>query len=298
MSTFRPIESSALRFIWEEDPNLVQTDKNVLANEYDFINKLPTNLTRIINQADNEWWQFRTDYVDVVTELYDCEGNITTLTNTLVRSEDLYNYYEVELDTSALDGYYYVRHSMETDEDKPIVHFRSDWVQINESFDNTMVIEWYGSDANEIPMQWDGTKTQQLRLVSDIRTYAAGNLLSTMRGSDNNIVPILSNPLNTRYLNIPVVDQFTAEKINIAVGHDKFYVNGQQFVTDEPIDIGEVLGDTTAYSFKIKLEEIDYLNYASDPTLTGTLPVVPEMALQFDTDIGLQFDTDIALRFQ
>lgn len=303
--TFRLIDSNSLRFIWEEDSNLLQTDKNRLYEDYDYPYKYFNKIYKLVNQSDGEWWQFRTTYTNIVTELYNCDGLVSTLSNNLIRAEDNFNYYQVDLDTSSLEGYYYVRHSLETDPPQdgvefPIAHFRSDWFYVAENNPYTMVIEWYGSNPNEIPMQWElnGGKTQQLRIRGDMRTYTAGNMLSTMIGSDNNIVTLTSDPVNGRMLNIDNITEYISEKMNIAVSHERFWVNGQEFKTDEPIDVGEPLGDTITYSFKVKLQEVNYLNYASDPILTGTAPVIPVKTLQYDTGISLQFDTGIGLRFQ
>ena len=277
MSTFRIIDSSPFRFIWEEDPNLMQTDKNRLYEAYDYPNKYFKKSYKLVNPDDEEWYQFRTDYENVKTELFNCSGLLSTLNITSIRTEDNYTYYQVDLDASLLDGFYYIRHSLEEDADKPVAHFRSDWFNVssNNNNTNTMLIEWYGSNPNEIPMQWSG-ETQQMRIRADIRTYTAGNMLATMVGSDNNIVTLTSDPINGRMLSIDNLTEYISEKMNIAVSHERFWVNGQEFKTDEPIDIGEPLGDTITYTFKVKLQEVDYLNYASDPVLTGDLPVFPD----------------------
>jgi hypothetical protein len=118
-----------------------------------------------------------------------------------------------------------------------------------------------------------------------------------MEDSGNNIVSLVADPLNVYYLNIDKINKFVAEIVNIAMCHDDFRVNGQLVNTDEPIDIGERLGQTLTYSFKIKLRESDYLS-GSPRVMTGTLPVIPVKTLQFDTGIALQFDTGIAVQFQ
>ena len=88
-----------------------------------------------------------------------------------------------------------------------------------------------------------------------------------------------------------------AEKLNIASTCDRFFVNGQEFGTEEPISFGDRQGDTMTYTFRVKLEEINYLNYASDPELTGEMPVIPETSLAFDATTSLAFDATTSLRF-
>ncbi|MCP4337111.1 MAG: hypothetical protein GY679_04680 [Mycoplasma sp.] len=302
--TFRPMASNSDRFIWEEDPNLLQTDNNRLKDDYDYPNRYPDKIYKLVNIGDNDWWQFRTTYALVVTELYNCDGIVSTMTNTLIRAEDNWNYYQVDFDTSNLtDGYYYKRHSMETDPPQdgvvfPIAHFRSDWFYVAKDNPYTMLIEWYGSGPNEIPMQWElnGGLTQQLRIRADIRQYTAGNMLSTMVGSDNNIVTLVSDPVNGRMLNIENLTEYMSKKMNIAVSHEQFWVNGQEFKTDEPIDVGEPLGNTMTYSFKVKLQETNYLNYASDPILTGIAPVIPVTAIKAANGFAIKASDGKALR--
>lgn len=271
---FEVIAASSFRVIWEEDDNPLETDKNRLYQDYDYPNKYFSPVTKISEQGDDEWWQYQTNYQNVVTELFDCEGNSVVLSSSLVRAEDNWNFYQVDLDTSSLDGFYYFRHSMESDYDKPICHHRSDWFEVRESFGHTKLLEWYGNNANEIPMQWS-SKTQQLRLKATTIDYEAGQNRSTMEDTNNNIVSLVADPLNIYYLNIDNINKFVAEKVNIAMCHDDFRVNGQLINTDEPIDIGERLGDTLTYSFKIKLRESNYLS-GSPRIMTGTNPVLPD----------------------
>ena len=296
--TFRFIDANSLRFIHEEDSNLLQTDKNRLYEDYDYPYKYFSKITMLLQQDSDLWFQFRTNYSNIVVELYDCDGNTTTLDKTFIPVDDAddWDYYQTNIDTSNLNGFYYVRISLEEDEGKAIAHFRSDWFNVSPTQKETLLIEWYGGNANEIPMQWDD-KTQELRLRSNIADYEAGNNLTTQVGSDNNIVTIISDPLNIRYLNIDNITEYLTEKLNIAISHDKFYVNGQEFKTDEPISIEDRKGDTLTYSFRIKLQETDYLNYASDPILEGELPIIPERSLAFDSTTSLAFDSTTSLKF-
>lgn len=297
MAFFTPIASNSHRYIWEEDDNNLQTDKNMLYEDYEYPNKYFSNIRQVIIQGSDDWVQFRTDYINIVSELYNCDGLVTTLTNTPITTDAVgFTYYQVDIDTSLLDGYYYIRHSMETDYDKPIVHYRTDWYQIKTELTDSVLLEWSGSLANDIPMQW-GAKTQELRLVAHMADYAAGMNLTTLESSNNNLVNIVADPLNNRFLSIDNINEYMAEKINIAFSHDYFYVNGQRFGTNEPIEIGERQGDTLTYTFKIPLREWDYLNYATDRELTGTLPAVPTKAIRFSPGKAIRFETGKAVRY-
>jgi len=295
MATFRPIDSNFIRYIWEENPNLMQTDKNTLYEDYNYPNKYLLDIITQVQKGDEIWVQFRTDYLNIVSELIDCKGNKTTLQNVLIASYDNYNYYNVIIDSSTLSGYYYIRHSMEQDYDKPIAHFRTDWFEVKALIKDSLLIEWYGGDANEIPMIWQD-RTQQLRVIGHMADYEGGELLNSLRGSDNNLIKISSEALNGQYLSIDNITRFMAEKLNIAITHDRFYVNGQEFGTEEPINIGERKGDTLTYSFQIKLEEKNYLNYASDEQLTGVTPVIPETSLAIDSETSLAIDSETSLK--
>lgn len=297
MAFLTVIASSAHRFIWEEDQNNLQTDKNRLLDNYTYVNKYFSNIRHVVLQDSNTWYQFRSDYINITTELHDCNGNITPLENIIIPTDAVgFTYYQVDIDTSLLEGFYYIRHTMISDNDKPEAHYRSDWFQVKTELTDSVLIEWYGSNANNIPMQW-GAKTQELRLVAHMADYAAGMNLTTLESSNNNLVNIVADPLNNRFLSIDNINEYMAEKINIAFSHDYFYVNGQRFGTNEPIEIGERQGDTLTYTFKIPLREWDYLNYATDRELTGTLPPVPTKAIRFSPGKAIRFELGKAVRY-
>lgn len=291
---FTPIPSNAFRTIWEENPNILQTDKNRLYEEYDYPNNYYLDIRQIILQTDSPFGQYRTNYQFVKTELIDCDGNITVLSDTLMREESNFNYYQYDVDPTLLDGYYYIRHSMEEDADKPIAHFRTDWFIVKETMEFNTLIEWYGGVANEIPMQW-GDQTQEMRIPAHIADYAAGANVTTLEDSNNNIVNVVSNALNERFLSIDNINAYMIEKLNIAITSDRFFVNGQEFGTGEAIDIGERSADTNTYTIRIKLREKNYL--IGDTEITGTLPTVRRKAVRFSTGIALRFETGKAVRF-
>lgn len=299
---FQFIGSNSLTFVRTEDILLPQNDANRLYGDYHYASQYFIPYAQKYEQKDSLSFQLRTNYSEFTAYVVSQSGVETQLSAIKLSTDaDDYDYYNVSVDISVMSGCYYVRTVADSDEDKVICNFTSNYFQVAESYPNTLLVEWYGNSSYDDGYVWlpePSDIMQSLRLDAIfIDNLASGNI-NTMIDSDNNISQLNYKPAKRKLLHVDSVPDYICLLLNRVIGHDLIVVNGQLCDADDIVDYGERKGDSQMYEPTVELQLRDYENYNKLIELEGELPVLPTVALQFDTGIALQFDTGIGLRFQ
>jgi hypothetical protein len=145
-------------------------------------------------------------------------------------------------------------------------------------------------------MLWDfQSKTQELRIEAEV-IYVPKSEATVVVDSNNNSFFAKYEPVYAQTLQMELVPDYLVEILNIAIGHDSFLINNLQYSADGGFE-GERQGRSQVYIPNVELKVYDYQNYASDPEITGDLPVIPETSLAFDSTTSLAFDSTTSLKF-
>lgn len=296
MATIRFIESNSLEFRREEDINSPQTPSNRLYNDITYFNQYRIPYCQKVEQTDDLWFQFRTDYIDFYFYLYDENGTETALTYLEIETYDNFTTYQINVDASLLSGYYYIRGVFATDVGKPIANYHSQNFNVKESFANTLLIEWYGNSAIDIPMEWEyQTKTQELRIEGELIATPISEATTTV-GSDNN--PYFTDfvVIDKYILQIELLPDYLAKILNIAIGHDLIRINGQEYCALGGFDTGDRLGRSQMYKPNVEIQTKDYQNYSSDPEITGDLPVIPATTIMASSGVSIMASLGVGIK--
>ena len=294
MATWRFIGSNSLTFTRDEDATNPQTPFNRKYCEIDYINKYFIDYKQKVNQTDDLWFQFRTDYNNFTVYLVDSLGTKTAQTVVELTTYDNWTYYQVNVDVSSLEGVYYIQTSAESDNYKAINNWYSNEFHVKESHPNTLLKEWYGNAAIDVPMIW-GDKTQEFRVEGTMFDMSGFDAVTSM-DSDNNDHFLSYKPVLKQLLQIELLPSIYVRVLNIAIGHDTFKVNGQVYTAEGGFEAGDRLGQTLMYIPKIELKVKDYQNYSSDPELTGTVPTITSKAIKSASGFAIKSASGKAIK--
>jgi hypothetical protein len=293
---FQYIGSNSLTFVRDEDRSLKQTDSNRLYGDYEYFNQYLINYAQPYEQTDNLRVQFRTNYKTFSVTLVSESGSEQALIPSLVSEETDYNYYDVIVDLSSLDGCYYIKSQANSDYDKVIANFTSNYFNVKEDQPYTELVEWYGNSAYDDGYVWEDD-TQELRVRANFIDVISSGEPVTMIDSDNNIALLNYEPSKRKKFQLDLVPDYIALLLNRAIGHDLLIINGETYNIDSVFDFGERLGYSRMYKPSIDLQLRDYENYNKIDELEGELPEIPETSLAFDETSSLAFDETSSLAY-
>lgn len=294
MGTIKFIGSNSLEFVRAESITDPQTTDNRLYPDVDYFNKYFIDYSQKLNQSDDLWFQFRTNYRNFTFTLYGQDGSETPLTVNELTNYTNWTYYQVNIDISSLNGKYYVFGAFDQDAENAIYTCQSQCFEVKESHKDTLLLEWYGNSAVSIPMEW-GSKTQELRIEGKL-VYKATVEATVTVDSDKNQYFTDYDPIDSQILIIELVPDYLLKIMNKAIGHDIFAINGQQFTTDGGFDGGDPLGNTLTYTPNIELRVKDYENYSIDQEIEGDLPVIAAKAIKAASGFAIKASDGKAIK--
>jgi len=277
MAKFNILPNTPFSFVRKEDYLLkMQTEKTRFFRDYEYQDRqFDEPYYFSFDQTDPAFFQYRTDYSEFTITLYSSTGTIIgTLSKTLLLSYDSTSefygsrLYQTDIDLNSLSGDYYVQiYCYEIL--KPILTFESEAFHVEQDCPG-LKIEWFGSDSLNDPFIWDA-QNATLRIVGEIKRKLSGNENSVYEDTDGNVENTYSLPKNQRLLQVDLVPEYVQTVLELAIGHESFWVNGVEFGTNESWDFEAT--HNCLYPSKIKLTQKNYYNFAEDEEFTGTNPV-------------------------
>jgi len=258
--------------------------------------------TKIL-QSSNCWFQFRTNYSNYSAYIISELGVEVDISSSIAKGLGLSNeryQYECYLNLAPYLGYYKFKVVFDSDNDKPIATYESEWFEIGTAFENHLQIKWKNATFNPYDdgIIWGGTM-QEIWVDSTLIDYIPGVEKSVFTTSNYKLITTQSQPTKSKKWRIELAPDYLYELLNIALQHDYFYINSVRFNNEETFEI-ERQGDTTLYPCEINMRVVEdtqgnaYEDYSIDQPITGVLPVIlPSNILINATDNILINATDI-----
>jgi len=243
-------------------------------------------------QGDSVWFQVLTDYTDFQLYLVNCAtGNSTNIRSTLDYKTQVngLSLYECIVNISALSGKYYIDLRGYAP-GLPYIQFLSETFNVAVEWENTLLMKWQGNTNMNDGMYWD--KFANLRVEGKIVKTDYKTNKNTYDDSNYELITLRDNPNLSYRLDVRLIPNWIAEKINLAVGHDEFWCNDLLLNTSEALEL-ENFNGSTLFKGQLMMRQVVYENYKNLEELEGTPPVfVDEFLMISDTDYLLINATD------
>jgi len=296
-------QSQQLRFInrtyYSSTPSRLDTR---LFNDLTFEDREYLPYWQKLEKTDDLFFQFRTSYSTFNINLV----NKSTYAKTSLTATPIYNYelddgtpivvYNCDVTLTGLDGCYYVELELATG-GLPEVTFWSEPFKVAEEWENTLLIKFGGNSTISDGFRWASTqytidRYQYLRIEARIIEGIPGTQKDTYDDSDIELTTLNANPIEIDTLDIKLIPYYLHEKINLALGHDEFWVNDLLYNIDEDFELTS-FKQMLMRTGNIQLRRVDYENYNNYVDLEGTPLVLPtSYFLINDTDYMLINTTD------
>lgn len=306
MSTIRFFKSSSIEFIDLYYYDNLQSDQTRLY--YDTVYQNIYNDCYFVKKDKSRplIFQFRTDYKNFTFKLVNESGFEYDITNAVQQvkefddGSDIIQYKLNRLVDQQSSGYYYITGYFE-DQGKPIGNFQSQWFELQESYENCLLIECnqgqYGTNNDGIV--WDDDN-EYMWVDSRIARYVAGGESATFRSSNGKLITSKFTPIKSKIWECELIPDIQLEKINLWRGKSFFWINEVQYNSEE-IPESEAQGDTRLYPLSYQLELVQdaigyaYEDYTSDNEMKGDIPPVPIRVLAINDTQALGVSNTKAL---
>ena len=122
------------------------------------------------------------------------------------------------------------------------------------------------------------------------------------RTNDGKLKTTYAQMIKSKKLKVELAPDYIYEILNIALGHDYFYINGVRYNTEEGIEI-ERQGETRLYPLEVVLRVVEdaqgnaYEDYSVNQPITGTLPIIPPFGLWAEEGKALWAETGKAIGY-
>jgi len=243
-------------------------------------------------QGDSVWFQVLTDYTDFQLFIVNCATGVSTDIRSTLDYKTTINglsLYECIVNVTSLSGVYYLDlrgYQYAT----PYIQFLSEKFHVKTEWENTLLIKWQGNTTMNDGMYWD--KFANLRVEGKITKTDYKSNKNTYDDSNYELITLRDNPNLSYRLDIRLIPNWIAEKINLAVGHDEFWCNDLLLNTSEVLEL-ENFNNTTLFKGQLMMRRVVYENYMNLEELEGTAPVfTTEYLMISDTDYLLIGGTD------
>ncbi len=288
-------QSQTLRFINLNKSTDLQNFDNRFANRLKYPHTLPYHYCQTIEQTDNLWFQFRTNYenftIAIVNAETDVRTDITSLAELQYTDSSDRKYYNVFPDVTALNGYYFFE-IYGSDNDKSTVTFQSEIIKIVEEFKNSILLEWIGNYSYDDKMHWTDYK-QFLRVEGSDRDITADQNKTIYQNTDYAPINLKSKPLRICSIKINLVSDWIGEKINLALSHDEFYCNEIRYNLEDLFE-QTILTDSRMQTIVIEATQIDFED-GTDEEITGG-EIIGAYLLYNDTEFYIIDDSESLIK--
>jgi hypothetical protein len=299
MAKIRFPKSNSLPFKRMQDYTLLQSDDTRLSPDFDYPSlENPCYFIKHLKTYPI-WFQFRSDTDNIEAYLIDENKTEVDVTDDIVTGATLANgtkQRELNLELAAYEGYYKFRVDFLEFVDGSYykTEYESDWFEIISSLNNTLLqYEWKSSDFKPYDDGMIWSQTQKIWIESRISDYVPFVEKSVFDTESYKLKTTQAQPIKRKNLEIELIPDYLAEKINIALSHDTFYINSVRFNSEETIEV-ERQGDTRLYHGSIVLQMVEdahgigYEDYTDDADLLGE-------QIAIETSYSLINDTDFSI---
>lgn len=259
-----------------------------LFRDFTFINRYDAAYCQKIEQTDNLVVQFRTTYPDFILTLRDKLTNTDTdysgtagapIYSYTDSASDTVNVYNVTINVTALNGYYtfFVKGYSSG---LPEILFESEPFEVREEHENTVLMKFGCNGSIADGMRWGEANylldyPQYLRIEGQMIDIFFSGEINKYIDSDSELTNLNNYPNCLYNLDFKEIPYYLVEKINLALQHDYFEIDGLQLNIDDDFETTNYKNMLFA-SGSIKLRQVEYENYTLDETLVGTNPTFPE----------------------
>lgn len=281
--------SQQLRFINRtEEATTKPSFINRLYNHYIPKGIVHQRYCQLVEQTDPLIIQFRTSYTSFDMNIVKQSGYVKTSYSG--QEVEIHSYteedgtvmkvYNVTIDVTGLTGEYFFTLDTTTG-GLPANTFWSEPFDVQAEHEDTMVLRYGGNTGINDKMRWGEESYtidtyQQNRINSRILKPTFGINKSTYNDSDNELTNLNAYPNATDELEIREAPYYIIEKINLALGHDEFYVDDLLYNTDDELDLS-MWEKKQMGSGKIPLRRVEY-ETSQDDELTGDPPIPVSIA--------------------
>jgi len=289
MAKIRFPKANSLRVICLEDYDELQSDDTRLYYDFDYLSLTNDCYFTKFSQDGNIWVQFRTDYANFNVYLIDyLTATEIDITSSVASGSVVANgttQYELYFLTAAYSSYYYIRFDFDSDADKPVKTFRSEWFEVVTSTTDLLKFEWINSDFATYNDGIIWSQNQSIWINARISDLVVGVEKSVFTTENNKLKTTQAKPIKSKILEIELVPDYVLELLNIYCSMGKFYVNNVRYNIEGAIENADRQGDTRLYPIAMTLRMltdhngIGYEDYTDDAELTGDLPVIPAFAI-------------------
>lgn len=279
------VNSQQLRFVnrtlYSSTPN---TFDNRLYPHVEFQDRDIVPYCQKVQQNDSLWFQFRTSFDDFNINLVDSDFNKTSLS----AGSPIYSYeiedgttvyiYNCDIPVSSLTGIYYVEMYFNTENKRTV--FWSEQFDVQAEHENTLLLKFGGNSGTSDGFRWASVpleidRYQYLRIEARMIEGIPDDQKSTYDDSDIELTTLDSNPIRIDTLDIKLIPYYLHEKINLALGHDEFYVNDELYNLDESFELTS-FKDQLTRTGSIPLRKVVYENNEIYEDLEGETIVLAQ----------------------
>jgi len=250
--------SNTLRMVKVATP---QTFDNTLLQNMDFQFYHDRIYLQKISSSDTILIQFATDYSTITAKLYDLAGNEMadkSANITQVLSSTTFDVYNLEF-TVGLSGNYY----LVMDFGGGAEQYRSENFQIDGFDENkTVKIEYNTSETDGII--YDNNESFVIRLEGRLAEYQPGQRKEVYTSFEESMKNLKGYPIRFVVLEFGHIPWYMVEKLNLALNHGVFKINGVEYQTDEDMETELIRNDidiTNMYGGSVQLRQVEYEEY-------------------------------------
>lgn len=287
MAKIRFFESNSINVRRVQDfTEQLQSDNTRLYYDFDYTSVSNSCYFTKILKTDNLWLQFRSSTETYQAYLIDTDGVQVDINSSISPGITLDNgtkQYELALDLSSYSGKYYITFEFES-LDSGVYNrnnFQSEWFDIITDTTDHLKIEWKNNGFQPYNDGVIWSQTQKIWVESTIVDYVPIIQKTVFTTENNKLITTRAVPFKQKKWQLELIPDYLLEKLNIAMGHDYFYINSIRYNSEETFD-NERQGDTRLYSSSIVLQlvedqnSIGYEDYSDDPELIGDIFTPPQ----------------------
>lgn len=165
-----------------------------------------------------------------------------------------YELFEYSLDTSVLDGSYYIKYNA-TDSEFEDINEVTEWFNVSEKQDQTYLIEYYNSENNET--NYSTGIRNKIRVPYDIELEYLPTDTQEVYNTDTNSVSIETTYRDSWKLYTESMPLQMVRKIGLAISNNRLFINGLSVNKSENIESEPITG-SNLYKMVIQFISADY----------------------------------------
>lgn len=165
-----------------------------------------------------------------------------------------YELFEFILDTSVLDGSYYIKYNA-TDSEFEEINEITEWFNVSDKQDYTYLLEYYNTENNET--NYSTGIRNKIRIPYDLTLEYLPTDTQEVYNTDTNTVSIETTYRDSWKLYTESIPLQLVRKIGLAISNNRLFVNGLSVNKSENVEVEPVTG-SNLYKMIIQFISADY----------------------------------------